>query len=554
MKHWQIKKREHRDLIKQLLFNRGVSNQETFLNPDFKKLHNPFLMKNMDKTISRFLSALKNKEKIGIFADYDADGIPGAALLSKFFDKLKINYKVIIPTRGQGYGLNKKAVEELRDFGATLIITIDCGITSVVESELAKKLGMEVIIIDHHEAPKNLPKVLAILDPKQRGDKYPFRELSGAGVAFKFIQAFVKKYGKQYKLSESFLKWNLDLVGISTICDVVPLNGENRILAKFGLLVLRKTRNLGLKKLYQIAAITPEKIDTYNVGFQIGPRLNAPGRMEEADDSFKLLTTRDEKEASELAKKLNRINVSRQEELEKTFEEAQIKVLEKNLHHNHVILVDGKDWQTGIVGLVAGRLMEKYNRPTIVLCRGEKQCQGSARSIDNFDLISALNSCQGYLLKHGGHKKAAGLTLENEYLDALYDELQKLAQKKLTKEDLLPKVKIDAQIETHEINLKLVKTLEKFEPFGIGNPRPNFMLEGARILSMRPVGQKEKHLQILLDLDGKQYKSIGFDMGKFFQELKVNDKIDLVFSLGINEWNNQSNIELRLLDFRAQNN
>ena len=343
-KRWVLLPKKSDDIVTQLLLNRQITKNQwpSFLRPDFEKdLFNPFLMKGMSEAVSRIYQAIKNKETIGIFGDYDADGIPGIVLLHNLFSNLLgLKTVVFIPTRNEGYGLNKGGIEIFINQKIKLLITVDLGVRNLLEIAYAQNKGLEVIVIDHHETGRTLPKAI-VIDPKQKGEKYPFRELSATGIVFKLMQALAKKIPQ---ISLNYLKWSLDLVAIATICDIVPLVSENRIFAKFGLIVLQKTKRLGLQKLYQQAAIIPENIDTYSVGFQIGPRINAPGRMGQANESFYLLISNNSSQAQQLAKKLDSINRQRQNELERVLKEARAKVSLKKLHQKKLILVSGKAW------------------------------------------------------------------------------------------------------------------------------------------------------------------------------------------------------------------
>lgn len=548
-KRWEILTKKSNDITEQLLINRKIKKEDwaSFLNPEFNNLYDPFKMKGMRQAVARFEKALKRKETIGIFGDYDADGIPGAALLYEFTRKLGLNASVYIPTRQQGYGLNKEGIETLKKENVKLLFTVDLGIRNIVEIKYAQRQGIDVIILDHHEMGKEKPNCI-IVNPKQKDDKYPFSELAATGVVFKFIQA----YNDATKMvGESFLKWSLDLVAISTICDIVPLLSENRIIAKYGLIVLKKTRRIGLQALFREADILPENIGTYAVGFQIGPRLNAPGRMDHANESFFLLISKDRQEADELANKLNSINLHRQKELERVLKEAKEKVCAKKLHRKKIIVIDGKSWPQGIVGLVAGKLMEEYSRPVIVCEEKDGKLKGSARSIEKFNIIEALDSAKNYLTRYGGHKKAAGLSLEIRHLSHLYDKLLEEAESKLRDDDLVPKISIDAEIRTEDLTLKFLDKIQKFEPFGLGNPRPVFLLKNAILSNIKLVGKNNDHLSLVVN----RIKAIGFGLGNLAQNLfKKNMQshtVDVVFTLDEDNWRERQ-VQLKIMDFKLK--
>lgn len=544
MKRWEILTKKSDDIIEQILINRDIEKEEwsSFLSPDYEILFDPFLMGGMKEAAERLKIAYENKETIGLFGDYDADGIPGTAMLYEYLTKIGFKVFVYIPTREEGYGLNKLGIEALKKEGATLLITIDLGVRNIEEIKYAKEIDFDIIVLDHHEIVGTKPDCI-IVDLKQKGEKYLFRELAATGVAFKFIQAANKLLKK---MPDNHLKWYLDLVAISTICDIVPLVSENRIFAKFGLMVLKKTKNIGLQALLNEAVILKENVDTYTVGFQIGPRLNAPGRMDDANISFYLLISKDKKEAGELARKLNSINQKRQSELKRVLQEARAKVEKNKLQNKKVILVQGENWPQGIVGLVAGKLMEEYARPAIVCEKKGGELRGSARSIDAYNMIEALEESKSFLTRFGGHKKAAGLSLEFKNLSALYDKLLEVADAKLTDKDLVAKIKVDAKVEKKDLTLTLLDKIKKLEPFGLGNPRPVFILENQNIDNIKTVGRDKNHLKLIID----GISAIAFNMGDLFKELKVGTKIDLVFTLDEDSWDGNRKVQLKVLDFK----
>ncbi len=388
-KQWIISQKKSDNIFKQILISRGINEAgiDAFLNPKFfEDMEDPYKMNNMKKSIARINQAMIKRQKVVIFGDYDADGIPGSVLLYEALKKLGIDVSVYIAKRAEGYGLNNTIIQKFINQGNGLVICVDNGTKNVKEIKKYQE-KLDFLICDHHEVGKIIPKAI-LLNPKQNNCKYPFKDLCGCGVVYKFVQALQKEFPQYIELND--LKWWSELVAISTICDVVPLIGENRVFAKFGLMALRKTKRVGLKKLYEVAQINQEEITAYTIGFQIGPRLNAPARLNMHNESFLLLSTDDQKEAEQLAYKLNNANLKRQKILQQTLSKA-LKIIEKEkTYKNKLILVSGRNWPQGVVGLVAGKIVEAYARPAIVLSTDGITSKGSARSIDGFHMVEAL--------------------------------------------------------------------------------------------------------------------------------------------------------------------
>ncbi len=551
-KIWEVGKRVRDQILDQVLENRGIlqKDRDDFLKPDYQKgLHDPFLMLGMDKAIDRILEAIEKKEKVGIFGDYDADGIPATALLRDILKKNGLEIFTYIPKRSEGYGMNKRGIDYFFDNGIKLVITVDLGITAKKEVEYAKSKGIDVIVTDHHEPIEELlPDAVAVIDPKQKDCKYPFKELSGTGVAFKLACGLCQKTGL-IKMDQ--LKWYLDLVAISTFCDIVPLIDENRILAKFGLIVLAKTKRIGLRKLYEAAAISVDAMSPYMVGFVIGPRLNAPGRMGDCSNSLELLLSENEDEAMGFALKLEEANKSRQEILKTVMQEAEEKVIDGKLFDKRVILVTGEGWPEGIIGLVAGRLTEKYTRPVLVIGHQDGIGIGSARSIDGFGIVEVLNQCQNLLVKHGGHAKAAGLTIETKNLDDFYDALLQIAQDGLSENDLVGKVKCEMEIDFSEIKMSLVDELDKLEPFGIGNLKPVFYSKNVICKEKKLMGKNKDHLKLTLQAKGNTFEAVMFGKGEMDKMISLGDELEIAYTIDKNQWQGNVNLQLKIVDLRG---
>jgi single-stranded-DNA-specific exonuclease len=552
-------------LVLQLLFNRGLDTQEKideFLNPDYGvDLHDPFLFSDMEKAVERIFKAIKNNEHIIVYGDYDADGVTGSVVLIKTLEFLGAqNVKVFIPHREKdGYGLNENTINDIHSQGCDLIITTDCGISNIKEVKFAKELGIDVIVTDHHHPPENLPDAIALINPKIPNSKYPFDQLAGVGVAFKLVQALFLKSTDEISPNsrEAFEKWLLDLVAIGTIADCCPIIGENRTLVKYGLVVLNRTQRMGLKRLIEDAGFdfdSKKKLTTYNIGFQIGPRINAAGRIDHATSAFELLISDTLENASKLSANLNNTNKQRQSETENIFKEAKKQALDQK--DDYLIATCGKDWQIGIVGLVASRIVQEFNRPALVMGESESVITGSARSIPQFNVIEALESVADLLQRFGGHSQAAGFTLKSkDNLGEFKARLKKLAKEKLQDLDISPVLEIDAEAKLADINWELFENIEKFEPFGGANSEPLFLIKGAEVTMVRGVGQDEKHLRLTIKQNNKFFPIIGFCFGNtdngtenWCEKLNVGDVVDVVVNVSVNEWNGSRELQLKLVD------
>jgi len=567
-KIWKINKKapkeflekfpEHSKSTLQLLWDRGLRTQKTideFFSPDYDEdLHDPFLLKGVKKTIERIREAAKKQEKVEIFADYDADGICGAVLLTEILKSKGIHPQIYIPDRNkEGYGLNLEAVEEIAKKGVSLVMTIDCGITDFEEVKLANKLGMDVIIVDHHEVLKKMPQALAIINPKQKGDKYPFKELAATGVAFKLVQAFFKTE----KMPVSKEKWLLDLVAIATVTDSMLLLGENRTLVKYGLIVLSQTKRIGLLELMRTARIKPvfnlqtfdTNLNTYTLGYILGPRLNAASRIDHGTVAYRLLIASSEEEAKEIAQQLEEKNQERQRAMERILREARNKVL-KHPKSKKIIFEGDEDWIAGIIGLVAQKLTDEFWRPCFIYQKMKDYSTGSVRGVPGFSVIDALTHCQKLLIEYGGHQGAAGFKALNKNLKRLEDSLEKISSKGLKKEELVPYLNIDAEVEANNLDWRAFQEINNFAPFGEGNPAPLFLLKGAKVSGISSVGKNGGHLKLFLEKESKKFQAIGFGLADFCDKIRIEDKIDVVFELIANEWNGTKELELKIIDLK----
>lgn len=463
-------------VFRKLLAKRGFTRDpeiESFLFPDLAALHDPFLMKNMREVKSRLESAVREKQKILLHGDYDVDGITGVAVMAKTLEKFAADVMTFLPERERhGYGVSEEAIRLAAKEGAKLIITIDCGITAKEEIRLARELGLDVIVIDHHRLPSDgLPDTHLILNPLQDGCDYPFKELSAAGLVFKLAQAMI---------GEEALSL-LDFVALSTISDVAPLVSENRVLVKFGLEKLSSRKNLGLKCLGEAAKLKSPEIDTGHVGFILGPRINAAGRMSSPDSALRLLLTRSPREAASLANILNEENKARQQSERETTKAAVAKVENTvNFNRERVIVVEGNGWNSGVIGIVASRLVEKYYRPAIVISVKDGAGKGSGRSIKGFHLFHAIQSCEDVLEEFGGHEQAAGLSIQEKNVRAFREKINEYALVNLAPDIMVRRVRADLELKMGELTAAFIRELELFAPFGVGNPRPVFRTTGVQ--------------------------------------------------------------------------
>jgi single-stranded-DNA-specific exonuclease len=536
-------------LIAKLLVNRGITKADPareFLSPDLSYLHAPRKMRGISEAIDRIKKAIADGERIWIYGDYDVDGITAVSLLISCLKHLGADVNYYIPNRlDEGYGLSKEGVADLESRGCRLMITVDCGIGAAEEVKMANEAGMDVIVTDHHEPRGELPPALVTLNPKLEECNYPFDGLSGVGVAFKLAQGLM---GDENGQDEAFLREQFDLVALGTIADVVPLIGENRVIARYGLEVLNKRERVGIKALCDVADIKEDAIIVWTVGFRLGPRINAAGRIDTAHCAVQLLTTDSYDEALEIAQKLDAANRERQNIERSIFSEAKEALKQVDLKREKGLVVAKEGWHPGVVGIVASRLQEHFYRPAVVISLDGEEGRGSARSIPEFNIFHALTKCSHLLEGFGGHKAAAGLNISRDNIDRFRREFSQIVADTLEPDDLKPKVLIDAEASLMELSEDVVEQLDILEPYGLSNPRPLLSLTGLMVKGLpRTVGKNGSHLKMVLS-DGRiSVGTIGFGKGNIERELyDKGARIDLVCNPSINNWNGNKSVELRI--------
>ncbi len=566
-KNWKLKPKVPQEVCKnldkfstlaaQLLYNRGITDPlevEKFINTKYEDQNDPFLFLDMQKSVDRIWQAILNNEGICIYGDYDADAVTANSVLQLAFRYLGVKINSYIPDRfTEGYGLNLEAFSKIKKEGSKVVITVDCGTNSVDVAEYCKSNDMVLIITDHHEMIGQVPDAFALINPKNPHDKYPYHEITGVGVAFKLACALLRDSRAKEKVAnyvEGYEKWLLDLVAIGTVADCHSLLGENRILVKFGLKVLSKTRWIGLRALISTSGLNfAERMpDTYTLGFVIAPRLNAAGRLEHANTALHLVVEEDEITAVQRAQALEDINSRRQDQTARIMSEAREKA--ELIKDRKVLVIAGDDWNKGIVGLAAGKLAEEYHKPTIVLAKEGLEATGSARSVGEFSVVEALKHASSYLIRFGGHQQAAGLTLLNENFEKFYSKVLEYAEDNLNREDLEVVLPVDAELMADDINFNSVELINSLEPFGVGNPKPKFLIRFAKVVSTKIVGKDSKHLQINLQIGQKQIEGIYFSASDFAKSLQIGDNIDIVTELIEDNWKSRKKIKLRIIDIK----
>jgi len=533
-------------ILRQILFNRGYATDaeaRAFLKAEPAADTDPFLMSGMQAAVDRIQQALANSEPVAIYGDYDVDGVTATALLVETLHSLGGKVREYIPNRfDEGYGLNTDALDSLKAGGVRLVITVDCGIRSPAEAAHARAIGLDLIITDHHEPAGDLPQALAVINPKQAGDAYPEKYLAGVGIAYKMAQALFS-----LQPSSSSLDSFLDLVALGTVADLAPLTGENRVLVRGGLRQLRLARRQGVFALANVAGITLSKVTAVNIGFGLGPRLNASGRMESALASFKVLTTTDVFEAGQLAQQLDVQNRERQRLTRDIQENAELMALAEE-SNPLILFAVSPDFNPGVVGLAAARLTETHYRPAVVGHYDGQNTRCSCRSIPEFHITKALDECADLLVRHGGHAAAAGFTVPNERLGALQARLKSIAGRELAGLQLRPTLVADAEVQLTHLKQELLRQLDTLEPTGYGNPEPVFVARNVRVVNARTVGSDARHLKMTVS-DGKaQLDAIGFRFGHLLPDLPA--RVDLMFTFETNEYNGRTSLQLNLKDVK----
>ncbi|PID52434.1 MAG: single-stranded-DNA-specific exonuclease RecJ [Candidatus Moraniibacteriota bacterium] len=560
--NWHIKEKidkkingkELYQVIEQIFLQRGIKTAEDvdkFLSPDYEKdLHDPFLFNDMEKVVQRVYEAVSIGERVGIFGDHDADGVSSATVLAEGLEALGLDVEVYIPDKiTEGHGINATAIDLFKKEKVSLLFSVDCGTSNVNEVAYAVSCGMDVIITDHHHAPEVLPNAYAIINPQVIGEKYPFKELSGTAVAFKVVQALHSIF-----LPEEMdkLKWMLDVVCVGTVADCMPLVGENRVFVKYGLIVLSKTRRKGYQELIKTGnlAITEQKVPSVHmVAFQIAPRINAAGRMTHAKHAYALMREQKYENARKLSQDIEQQNIQRRQLVDKITHEAE-KIVEEEQRDRSFIVIASEEYPVGIVGIVAGRIAEKYQKPTGVFSKIGDEGRGSFRSVDGVHIVDVLTACSMHLNKYGGHEKAAGATIDNKKLDDFAQAADAYVKELSIDLSAEPVLWADGEIELSEVNHELLYFLQKCEPFGEGNEEPVFCIRDVIVDSVRMVGNGDEHIKLRVSSRDEQYAvdGIGFGLGKKCSEIVVGDVITVYAHIQENEWMGNVSVQLNIID------
>lgn len=544
-------------VLAELLAARGVESFEqarAFFRPSLDQLHDPFLMKDMDKAVERLRKAIEGREKILVYGDYDVDGTTAVALVYSFLNRFTANVDFYIPDRyDEGYGVSIKGIDWAAENGFSLIITLDCGIKAVEKTEYARAKGIDVIICDHHLADDTIPNAVAVLDPKREDCEYPFDDLSGCGVGFKLVQAYSARYGVPFETLIPLL----DLLVVSISSDLVTMVGENRVLAHFGLKVLNEDPRKGLLAMIRQSKLEPGHLTVDDIVFKIGPRINAAGRMESGRLAVDLLTATNDRDAERLGEQINDNNNERKN-IDREITQQALEMVENGtcVVSDNVTIVYCPDWNKGVVGIVASRLVEAYYKPTVVLTKSNGFVTGSARSIQGFDLYESIENCADLLENFGGHVYAAGLTMKEENLPEFAERMNKFVGEKLSSEQLVPIVEVDAKLSFSQITPKFSRLLRQFHPFGPGNANPVFVTEGVYDVGTgRKVGASGTHMKLELIQEDQPYHripAIAFNMADCYDYIKEGNPFDVCYSIVENYYRGSSTTQLRIRDIKER--
>ena len=541
-----VKKYNISEMLAKLILAREIEDVDMFLNGTLEDLKDPYKMKDMKKFVERIDKAKENNEKICIYGDYDVDGITTITVMYKFLTNLGLDVIYYLPDRlMEGYGVNTGALDKIKNEGVKLVITVDCGITAVEEVNYAKSIGLDMCITDHHECSDKLPEAICIVNPKQKDDE-TFSMLAGVGVAFKCITALAQKYNMP---KDSYLKY-LDIVALGTISDIVPLVDENRVISKFGLEMMKKTKNLGLKALLNI--INFKNIDSTMVSFGMAPRINACGRMGNAGVAVELLLEKDKIKADNLATKLNNQNTKRQQVEKKIFDAAEKMIQKNHLDLKNSIVLYNENWHNGVIGIVASRLVNMYYKPVILLTKENGVVRGSGRCPTGFSLYDTLTKCKESLIQFGGHELAAGLSIEEDKIKEFTDVFEKVVTDGIVGE-VKQIISVDERINYRDLNVNLLKDISTLKPYGQANREPLFLYKGLKVQSIRTI-KEDKHLKLTLRDDKYQIEALAFSQGNRRDELRLGDKIDVLCSVDINTYTTPRTIQLILQDFKKSVN
>lgn len=540
-------------LVALLLLNRGINEPERvkkYIKKSLDAINDPFLLNDMDKAAERVVSALKNKEKITVYGDYDVDGVTSTALLVRFLKEHGAEVSYYIPSREkEGYGINVMAINKISKTGTKLLITVDCGITSVGEVELAKTLGMEVIITDHHLCKEKLPSAAAVIDPKRPDSEYPFPALAGVGVAFKLALAVTKELGES--TSDCFYKY-AEFAAIGTVADVVDLLDENRVIVQKGIELMQNSKYAGVRALLSVSGADKKPVDAVSIAFMLAPRINAGGRLDSAAKAAELLITDDEERAEELALALEEDNSERRSCEQEIYEEA-LKLIEadEKFDSKKVIVIAKEGWHHGVIGIVSSRITEKFYRPSILLSIDKDgKCKGSGRSVEGFNLFNALSDSAELLTSFGGHSMAAGVALNKKDLEAFSERINKYAESVMTEQELIPKLSIDCELSPGVITPKNIRLLDFMEPFGAANPKPIFTVSNAVIRRLELIGENKNHIRMVIEKNGVLLNAVGFRMAWAAETKRVGEYVSCAFSPEINHFRGEEKVQLMLKDVK----